>query len=99
MQLERSQSRWRVYKSVLKRAGYSAATNVGGRAALERLVEQRLALGVGATLLHVREVGLVRLVAQRLRRVVGVEARGKPARGNPTPRGSRGPRRWRSWGS
>src|SRR5690554_1116516 len=45
----------------------------------ERLFQESLALLVGAAFLHVREVRLVRLVADGLRRVVRVQSGGKPA--------------------
>src|SRR5262245_61074761 len=41
-----------------------------GAQGLQRLVQDLLCLGVGAALLHVREVGLVRLDLRRRRRVL-----------------------------
>src|SRR5690606_33417883 len=46
---------------------------------LQRLVEERLTFLVRTALLHIREVRLVRLVADRLRRVLRVESRRQTA--------------------
>ena len=55
---------------------------------LQRLVEDRLAVGVAAPLLHVGEVGLVRLGARRRRRVRPGPARpGSRSAGSPRSRG------------
>src|SRR3954453_13461348 len=58
-----------------------SADDAAGAERVERLLQDGLAVGVAAPLLHVRKVGLVRLVLRRGRRVVGVLTGREPAPG------------------
>ena len=73
-------------------AAGSSEDDLAGLAAgaeqLEGLVEDVLRLGVGAPLLHVREVGLVGLDLRRRRRVLGPGWPGGRTAGSPTSPGS-----------